>query len=176
MFFVFWIFFTQIDNFRPTFVIYDSILFRGYVYNDYFFNIFLIANFITIIYYIFSQSKKITYYVYFYLPFIVILSTIPIAKEINTYAKANEYDNLGKYLSQNNKILDKNTLILGEKILGEDYRIFFNLDFKEIKKMNVHDISNVIEKQKNIFLINHDLKLKYDNSTKFLGGKYLYIE
>jgi len=51
------IIFTQISNFRPTFVIFDAILLRGYVYNDFFFNIFITTNILIIISYLFFFFK-----------------------------------------------------------------------------------------------------------------------
>jgi hypothetical protein len=167
--------FTQINNFRPTFVIFDSILLRGYVYNDIFFNIFITTNILIIISYLFFNFESVKVYIFGYVPLIIILSSIPITKEINTYSKPNIYDQVGNHIKNNKHLFGKNFTIVSDIFTGEDYRVLFNLEPKEIKKIKTIDIKNFISNNTNIFLIDNEKKYSEFAFSIFMDGRYVYI-
>jgi hypothetical protein len=167
---------SQINDFRPTFVIFDSILLRGFVYNDYFFNIFIYGNILIIISYLFFNFKSVKLYVLAYIPIIIILSSIPITKEIKTYSKPNIYDQVGNQIKDNYHLFNKNITIVSDNFTGEDYRVLFNLEPKEVKKLKTEDLKNFISNNNNIFLIDNEKKYNKLGFSTFMDGRYIYIK
>tara|TARA_Y100000389_G_C17466442_1_gene526094 strand:- start:103 stop:1704 length:1602 start_codon:yes stop_codon:yes gene_type:complete len=176
IFLFFLVIFTQIENFRPTFVIFDSILFRGYVYNDIFFNVFVLINILIIISYFFLNFKSTHLYIIIYVPFIIILSSIPIIKEIHTYSNPNAYDLVGNIMKNNNHFKDNKITIVGNKFKGEDYRVFFNLNYKKIKRLEINELNDFLNNNNSILLIDNDEKFSELGFISFMDGRYLYIK
>ncbi len=172
----FWILFSQIEKFRPTFVIFDSILFRGYVYNDFFFNLFVIINFFIIISYFFIKFKSLENYIFIYIPIIILISSIPVSKEIKTYYKPNNYDLIGNEIKKIEKLKKEKVIILGNNIIGEDYRVLFHLNPKRIIRISNNNLKNYIENYDNIFLIDDKDIINEESSFIFMNGRYKYIE
>ena len=172
----FWIIITQIEDFRPTFVIFDGILFRGYVYNNIFFNIFVCINISLIIFYLLFKNKLINIYTFVYIPFIILLSSIPVSKEIKTYYKPNAYDLIGNQIQNKQKLKNKDLTVIGNNIVGEDYRVLFRLNPKEVINSSVSNINKLIQNNSNIFLINYKKNIKNKNYESFMNGRYIYIQ
>ena len=114
-------------------------------------------------------------YIFGYVPLIVILSSIPITKEINTYSKPNIYDQVGNHIKNNKDLFGENFTIVSDIFTGEDYRVLFNLEPKEIKKIKTIDIKNFISNNTNIFLIDNEKKYSEFAFSIFMDGRYVYI-
>ena len=172
----FWIIITQIDDFRPTFIIFDAILLRGYVYNNIFFNIFICINISLIIFYLLFKNKLINIYTFIYIPFIILISSVPISKEIKTYYKPNAYDLIGNQLKDKQRLNNKDLTVIGYNMSGEDYRVLFNLNPKKVINTSINNFDKLIQNNKNIFLINYKKNIENKNYLSFMNGRYIYIQ
>lgn len=172
----FWIIITQIENFRPTFVIFDAILFRGYVYNNFFFNIFVCINISLIIFNLLFKNKLIVIYAFVYIPFIILLSSVPISKEVKTYYKPNAYDLVGNQIKNMHRLKNKDLTVIGYNMIGEDYRVLFNLNPKKVVNSSINNLDKLIQNNSNIFLINYKKDIKNKKYDTFMNGRYIYIQ
>ena len=169
------IFYSQINNFRPTSVIFDGILFRGYIYNDLFFNLFVLLSLVTfLINFIYPQFSN-KFFLIFYFPIILVLSSFPITKEINAYKNPNKFDNLGKILKDHFKSSGTNPSIVSDGLSGEDYRALFHLNSVIIKIGALKDINNFILKNNNVLLISNNKEIERNFYKTYLDGRYMLI-
>lgn len=167
------IFFTQVGSFRPTSVIFDSILFRGYIYNIVFFNIFLIFYLIIFIISFYIPHKIKFLYLVIYYPTILLFSLSPIIKEINTYKKPNDFDLLAEQFKKDNKLLHSSPTIITDNLIGEDFRVLFYLKTPIIELVTKASIDNKILNNKNTLVISNNLKFNKQKYRYFLNGRYV---
>ncbi len=170
------IFYSQIINFRPTSVIFDSILFRGYIYNDFFFNFLVFFSLVCFLVNFIFPQKTYKVFLFLYFPIVLIISSIPISKEINTYKKPNKFDNVGIILKKHYKSLGEEPTIISDKLIGEDYRVLFFLNSPNVKITDKNNINNTIIKSKNILLINNHNEFKNSNYKSYLNERYILIK
>jgi len=118
----------------------------------------------------------INIYTFVYIPFIILISSIPISKEVKTYYKPNAYDLVGNQIQNNQRLKNKDLTVIGYNILGEDYRVLFNLNPKEVINSSFNNLNKLIQNNSNIFLINYKKNIKNMNYDSFMNGRYIYIK
>ena len=164
--------FTQLNFLKPTYVIFDGMLLRGILYNSFALNVFLIFSALILILSFFQNFNVTKIFIFFFIPFITLVSYLPLYKEISSYKNANDYDKLGIYLKKYLKNHQVN--VYYDNLIGEDYRVLFHLNNLKIKKNLKLKKSKNNEQKNPILIINNDKKMKIDIGRKFLN-KYILI-
>ena len=101
---------------------------------------------------------------------------MPISKEIKTYYKPNAYDVIGNQLKDKQRLNNKDLIVIGYNIIGEDYRVLFNLNPKKVINTSINNFDKLIKNNENIFLINYKKNIENENYLSFMNGRYIYIQ
>ena len=151
-------------NVYPSFHLVDNPLYRAIIYNQIFLIVVIFTSSVLVILANFNYRLSLNLYLYFFLPLIVIISTIPITKELLYYKKPSITENLSLRIKESIKNKKNEQILItnykyNNKNSIDVFKMLFTLDNKNISLITLNH-----DKNKN-FIINEQFFVNAGNNN-----------